>query len=141
MSDDNVAAARRVFEEVWGEGDLDLIDELCTDDFVSHDPISGDTDREGSKQVVTQFRAAFPDLKLEVDEIFAAGDKVVARWHAVGTFENEMMGLQPTHERGSDIEGISIDRFEDGKIAESWGQWDTLQFMRDLGAIPQEAAA
>ncbi len=51
------------------------------------------------------------------------------------------MGLQPTGERGTPIAGITIDRFEDGLIVESWTQWDTLQFMRDLGAVPEGAAS
>ncbi len=63
------------------------------------------------------------------------------RWSGNGTFENEMMGLQPTHEKGDPVKGITIDRFEGGKVVESWSQWDTLTFMRDIGAIPQEAAA
>ena len=141
MSDQNAATARRVYDEVWGQGNLDLIDEVCTEDYVGHDPILGDTDREASKRAIEQYRNAFPDLKFEVDDVIADGDKVVVRWHATGTFENELMGFSPNHEPGQPIEGIGIDRFEDGKIAEAWGQWDTLQFMRDIGAIPQEAAA
>jgi predicted ester cyclase len=62
---------------------------------------------------------------------------VVIRWIAEGTFQNEFMGLQPTGERGNPVRGIAIDRFNDsGKIVETWGQWDTLTFMRDIGAIP-----
>ena len=141
MSEQDVATARRIFEEVWGQGNLDLIDEVCTEDFINHDPMTGDTDREAGKQVIAGYRQAFPDLHFEIDEIFEAGDKVVARWHAEGTFENEFMGLQPTGQRGEPIGGINIDRFEDGRIAESWGQWDTLRFMRNTGAIPQEAGA
>jgi len=51
------------------------------------------------------------------------------------------MGQEPTGERGDPIRGIGIDRYEDGKIAESWGQWDTLAFMRNIGAMPAEATA
>jgi predicted ester cyclase len=51
------------------------------------------------------------------------------------------MGQQPTGEKGEPIQGIGIDRFEDGKIAESWGQWDTLQLMRNIGAVPAASAA
>ena len=51
------------------------------------------------------------------------------------------MGLQPTHEVGDPVRGITIDRYEGGKIVESWSQWDTLTFMRNVGAIPEEAGA
>jgi steroid delta-isomerase-like uncharacterized protein len=140
MSEENIAVARRAFEEVWNEGNIDLIDELTSDDFVDHDPVMGDGNRETVKQQVSTYRAAFPDLRMTIDDIFGAGDKVVTRWRAEGTFENELLGQQPTGERGDPIHGIAIDRFEDGKIAETWGQWDTLRFMRNIGLIPDEAA-
>jgi steroid delta-isomerase-like uncharacterized protein len=141
MSQENIAAARRVIEEAFSQGNLDVIDEVCADNFVDHDPLVGDQDKEASKQSMTMYRAAFPDLSFTIDDIFACDDKVVMRWTATGTFENELMGLQPNHETGSPIHGIAIDRFEDGKIVESWTQWDTLTFMRDIGAIPAEAGA
>jgi predicted ester cyclase len=141
MAEENMATARRMLEEVFGAGDVDLIDEICTEDFVSHDPVAGDTDRDALKEVVRGYRQAFPDLEFEVLDIFAAGDKVVTRWRGNGTFENEIMGQQPTGQKGDPVEGIGIDRFEGDKIAEAWGQWDTLSFMRNIGAIPEEAAA
>jgi steroid delta-isomerase-like uncharacterized protein len=140
MSRENIEASRRFIEEPFNEGNLDAIDELCSDDYVGHDPLAGDTDREAGKQTVAGYREAFPDIHVTIDEIFAAGDRVVVQWTAQGTFQNPMMGLQPTGEKGAPIHGIGIDRFEDGKIVESWGQWDTLQFMRDIGAIPADAA-
>jgi predicted ester cyclase len=141
MADDNVAVARRVFDEAWNEGNLDVIDEVCSDDFVDHDPLLGDRDRESAKEGIRSYRQAFPDLRLEILDAFGAGDKVAMRWRATGTFENELMGQQPTGETGSPVEGIAIDRFEGGRIVESWAQWDTLTFMRDIGVIPEGAAA
>ena len=140
MFEESIAVSQRILKEAFSEGNLDLIDELCTEDFVGHDPLLGDQDREAAKQSMAGYRAAFPDLSFSVDDCFAADDKVVTRWTATGTFENELMGLQPTGERGQPIEGINIDRFEDGLIAESWTQWDTMQFMRDIGAVPEGAA-
>jgi steroid delta-isomerase-like uncharacterized protein len=141
MAEDHIAVSRRVIEEGFNEGNLDVIDELCTDDFVAHDPLSGDEGREAAKASMTMYRSAFPDLHFTIEDAFEAGDKVVLRWTGVGTFENELMGLQPTHERGEPIEGITIDRFEGGKIAESWASWDTFQLMKDLGAVPEQATA
>ena len=141
MSEENIATARRVLEEAFNQGNLDVMDEVCSDNFVDHDPLVGDQDREAAKQSVAMYREAFPDLKFTIDDVYDAGDTVIMRWTAQGTFENELMGLQPNHETGNPIHGIGIDRFEDGKIAESWTQWDTLTFMRDIGAIPAEAGA
>lgn len=141
MSRENVAAASRVIEEGFNRGNLDVIDEVCREDFVDHDPLMGDSDKEGIKQSIAAYREAFPDLEITIEEVFAAGDRVVMRWTGNGTFKNPMMGQQPTGEKGEPIKGIGIDRFEDGKIAESWGQWDTMQFMRNIGAVPEGAAA
>ena len=137
----NIESSRRAIEEAFGQGKLEVFDEVCAADWVGHDPLSGDQDVAAAKQTIAAFRDAFPDLTFTIEDIFAAGDKVVYRWSVEGTFENEIMGLQPTGERGSPVRGITIDRYEGDKIAESWSQWDTLTFMRDIGAIPSEAAA
>jgi steroid delta-isomerase-like uncharacterized protein len=141
MSEDQLAASKSVIEEAFNKGNLDVIDEVCAESFIGHDPLTGDQDREASKASMETYRNAFPDLHFTIDDAFEAGDKVVIRWTGEGTFENELMGLQPTHDRGNPVRGITIDRFEGGKIAESWTQWDTLTFMRDIGAVPAEAPA
>lgn len=139
MSEANIAASRRLIEEGFSGGDLDLVDELCSEGFVNHDILAGDQDREASKQTIAGYRQAFPDLSFSIEDVFAAGDKVVMRWTAQGTFENEFMGQQPTGERGDPVGGISIDRFEGDRIAESWSQWDTLTLLRNVGALPEAA--
>jgi steroid delta-isomerase-like uncharacterized protein len=142
MSQANIEASRRAIEEGFTQGKLEVLDEVCAEGFVSHDPIAGDQDLEGVKESIAGYRAAFPDLSFTIDEIFAADDKVVTRWTAQGTFQNEFMGLQPTGETGEPVRGIGIDRYDDdGKLAETWGQWDTLTFMRDVGAIPAAAVS
>ena len=142
MSQENIATSKRGLEEAFNRGNLEVIDQDTTEDFVSHDPIMGDQDRESSKQQIASYRQAFPDIHITIEDSFAAGDKVVIRWSGSGTFENEFMGQQPTGEKGDPVKGIGIDRFdEDGQIVESWTQWDTLTFMRNVGAIPEEAAA
>ncbi|HXE99676.1 MAG TPA: ester cyclase [Solirubrobacterales bacterium] len=141
MSQENVATSKRGLEEGFNRGNLSVIDEDTTKDFVSHDPLVGDQDRDASKQGIVGYRQAFPDLHLTIEDIFAADDKVVIRWSVQGTFENEFMGLKPTHEVGDPVRGTTIDRYEGGKIAESWSQWDTLTFMRNIGAIPEQAPA
>jgi predicted ester cyclase len=141
MGQENVATSRRILEEAFGEGDLEVIDEVCAENFVNHDPMAGDQDRETVKQTIASYREAFPDLSFTIEDALDCGDKVVLRWTGRGTFEHELMGMQPTGERGEPVQGITIDRYEGGKLAESWSQWDTLQFMRDIGALPEQAAA
>ena len=141
MSQENIATSRRFIEEAFNQGNLDVIDELSGDGFVDHDPMMGDQDVDAVKQTIGTYRDAFPDIHITIEDIFDAGDKVVYRWTGQGTFENEMMGLQPTHEQGDPVKGITIDRYEGGKVVETWTQWDTLTFMRDIGAIPEQAPA
>lgn len=140
MAQANIQTSRRVIEEAFGEGRLEILDELCADEFVDHDPIQGDRGLDDVKQTISDYRAAFPDLEFTVEDVFAAEDKVVIRWSAQGTFENEFMGQEPTHEKGDPIHGIGIDRFDaDGRIAEAWAQWDVLTFMRLIGMLPEPA--
>lgn len=140
MFEQTIASSQRLITEAFGEGKLDLVDELCAEGFAGHDPIQGEQDRDAVKATISQYRRAFPDLSFTIEDAIAADDKVIIRWTGTGTFENELMGMQPTGERGAGVEGITIDRFEDDLIVESWTQWDTLQFVRDLGAIPEGAA-
>ncbi len=140
MSAENVAASRRFMEEAFNKGNLGVVDEICAEDFVNHDPLTGDQDKDAGKESIASYRQAFPDLHAEIEEMIDAGDTVVYRWSANGTFENEIMGLQPTHEKGDPVRGITIDRYEGGELVESWSQWDTLTFMRDIGAVPATAA-
>jgi predicted ester cyclase len=141
MSQENIAASKRLIEEGFNRGNLDVIDEICADNFVDHDALMGDQDVAAAKQSIAGYREAFPDIHIAIDDIFDAGDKVVYRWTGEGTFENEIMGLEPTNERGDPVRGITVDRFEGDKVAESWTQFDTLTLMRNLGAIPEEATA
>jgi predicted ester cyclase len=138
---DNVAVSRRLIEDAFGNGQLDLIDKACTEQYVDHDPLLGDRGREDVKQSIVGYREAFPDLAFTILDVVAADDKVVVRWRAEGTFEKGFMGQEPTGEKGEPVEGIGIDRFEDGRVAESWGQWDTARFMRNIGAVPDAAEA
>ena len=138
----NIEASRRAIEDAFGDGRLEVLDEICADDFIGHDPISGEQDVAAVKETIAGFRDAFPDLSFTIEDVVAAGDRVAIRWRAVGTFENEFMGQPPTGEKGEPTEGISIDRYDaDGKLAESWNQWDTLGFMREIRMIPADASA
>jgi steroid delta-isomerase-like uncharacterized protein len=138
----NIEASRRVIEEGFNEGTLEVLEEICADDFIGHDPLAGDQSVAAVKQTIAGYRNAFPDLTFSIEDIFGADDRVAMRWRAEGTFQNEFMGQQPTGEKGEPTEGISIDRFDDdGKLVETWNQWDTIGFMREIGMIPEGASA
>jgi steroid delta-isomerase-like uncharacterized protein len=137
-------ASRRLIEECFNEGKLELADQLISPQAVNHDPaeparMRGLRGPEAFKQTVTLYRAAFPDLRMTVDDVIAADDKVVARWHSEGTHRAELEGLAPTGAHVT-VTGISIDRWENGKVVESWSEWDNLGLARQLGAAPPEGS-
>jgi steroid delta-isomerase-like uncharacterized protein len=139
MSEENKAILRRVTDEVFGQGNLDLVDELFAADYVLHDPgIPGGELRgpEDFKQRwVSMFRTAYPDLQLSVEDQIAEGDKVVARYTGRGTHQGELMGIPPTGNEVS-VGGIIISRVSGGRVEEEWNSFDALGMMQQLGVIP-----
>jgi steroid delta-isomerase-like uncharacterized protein len=108
---------------------------------VSHDPNMGDVHGlDGIRDYLSGYIEAFPDLRMTVEDQVAEGDRVVSRWRAEGTHRGELMGIPPSENRIS-VEGITIDRFEDGKIVEAWDNADMLGMLQQLGAMPAEATA
>jgi hypothetical protein len=77
--------------------------------------------------------AGFPDVRYSVEDQIAEGDKVVSRYRGEGTHLGEWRGVPATGRRFA-YTGVLIHRFEDGKIAEFWGQSDTLGLLQQLGA-------
>lgn len=132
--------SRRILEEGFGKGNLAAFDELCTGDFRSHDPVGGDSDRAGAKESCKMYRSAFSDLKPMILSSHVEGDVCVTRWKMTGTHDGELMGFEPSGVRCT-VEGITIDRYKGGKIAESWTQWDALGLMRQIGVTPTVGAA
>jgi steroid delta-isomerase-like uncharacterized protein len=132
---DNKAAARAVFE-VWSTGELDRLDALVAPDVVHHDPYdpNGDQGLEGMKRTIELNRTAFPDMHLVVEDQVAEGDKVVTRWRGEMTHLGQLGGTAPTGNHAT-ISGITIDRFENGKIVEAWRNMDTLGLLREIGAF------
>jgi steroid delta-isomerase-like uncharacterized protein len=142
MSEQNKAISRRLVEEAFNEGKLDVIDELVAPDFVNHDPSDPNEIRgpEGLKEFVRTYRSAFPDIRVTFEDQIAEGDKVVSRWTGRGTHKGELMGM-PASGKQATVTGISIDHLEGGKIIETWNNWDTLGMLQQLGVVPETARA
>lgn len=136
MSETNKALARREFE-VWSSGELDRLDELVAPGVVHHDPYDPNAadGLEGLKRSIAGNRRAFPDLELTVEDQVAEGDKVATRWAAEMTHLGEVQGAPPTGNRIT-LRGITIERFEDGKVVEAWRSMDMLGLLRGIGALP-----
>lgn len=135
--DENANGSRRMVEEVFGAGRYELADELVAANAIGHDPAlpQAAAGPEGVKEAARGYRAAFPDLRMTADDVLAQGDRVAVRWTARGTHRGELFGIAPTGKEAT-VTGITIDRWADGKIAESWTNWDTLGLLQQLGAVP-----
>ena len=136
---DHEATMRRVYELI-SAGDIDGFGEHVADDFVEHEETPGfEPSKEGVAQMFRMYRAAFPDLRMEAEDVLVSGDKAVARVRATGTHQGEFMGMPATGKR-VDVQVIDIIRFgDDGLAHEHWGVMDALGMMQQLGAIPAPA--
>lgn len=137
---DNKENCRRIFEEVWNEHNLNLIDELVDAEYVHNDASLPEPRRglEAYKQFVTLYHRAFPDIHFTIEHMIAEDDMVVIRWTLTGTHKGDLPTLAATG-RPISLSGISIARFRDGKGIESWNNWDGLGMMQQLGAIQVQA--
>jgi steroid delta-isomerase-like uncharacterized protein len=139
----DLAATMRKAYDLINAGDLEGFAALISDDdFVEHDESPGMTPtKEGVLQFFGMFRAGFPDLRMEPEQIFVDGDRVAVYFHATGTNTGEFMGMPPTG-KSVDVHGLDIVRFGgDGTAHEHWGLFDAFGMMQQLGLAPEGAPA
>jgi predicted ester cyclase len=125
-SERNKELVRRAVEEVFNGGRVESVDELYSTDAAP-----------GVKEWIAPFRAAFPDVHMEIIELIAEGDKVVARFRCSGTQKGEWRGTPATGRRFEDVDEVYIFTVRGGRIVDSWGIEDTLTRMRQLGLGPE----
>ena len=135
MSEENRALALRA-SEIVNQRNPDLIEEFYPPDFVWHGPDQDIRGYEQAKQNAALFLAAFPDAHITDEDMIAEGDKVVRRYTTRGTHQGETEEFGPPTGRQIELKGITIHRFEDGKIVEEWEIFDTLSMLKQLGRFP-----
>jgi steroid delta-isomerase-like uncharacterized protein len=143
MTSNDRTVAHRIVEEMWNAGDLDVAEELFAKDYVNHvlgypKPLVGP---EGFRQLVSEQRRAFPDMRESIDDLVTEGERIVMRWSVVGTHRGECMGVAPTGRRVT-FSGITIFRLgSNGKVEEEWCYWDFAALMFQLGFTFEPARA
>jgi steroid delta-isomerase-like uncharacterized protein len=123
---------RRWIDEVWNKGDFAVADELFAPNYVHRTPTITIPDLDAFQNWIGMFRAGLPDVQVTIEDLLAEGDKVVTRWVITGTHRGEMLGLPPTNKQIR-FTGITIQRVVDGKIAESWVEFDAGGLRQQLG--------
>jgi predicted ester cyclase len=114
-----------------------LVDGLFAPEHVHHLPNGQSFGRDGVKQLIMSIDSTVPDRQTVIDDIIAAGNKVVVRFTSEGTHQGDGLGVPPT---GKHIRytGVDIFRLAGGKIVERWGEVDQLGLLRQVGAIPED---
>ena len=140
MSEENKALVQRSWE-MFGPRFTetpDDVDAFYPPDVVWHMPEQDLRGIEEAKQFVSSFLEAFPDVGFSVEDLIAEGDKVVSRYTIRGTHQGETEEFGPPTGRQMELEGITIHRFEDGKIVEEWERYDNLSALQQLGIAPEQ---
>ena len=133
MSASNESIYRRIIEEGFNQGRLEVADELVAPHGIEHQRGSGDGP-EGLKKTISILRSAFPDFTITIDEMVSVGDRVWVRQRGGGTNLGTFAGYPATGKKAF-VDVIDVCRFENGKVVEHWGVPDQLGMMMALGHI------
>lgn len=138
---DHAATMRRMYG-LLNAGDVDGFGELLADDFVEHEELPGlEPGKEGVKTFFRMSIAAFPDMRMNAEDVLVSGDKVVARARMTGTQQGDFMDI-PATGKSIDVQLIDIIRFgDDGLAREHWGVLDSMTMMQQLGVVPEGSPA
>ena len=133
---DHAMTMRSAYERI-SAGDIAGFGELVADDFVEHEGGPGlPPTKEGTLEFFGLLLAAFPDMRMDIEDLIASEDKIVARVKVTATHQGEFMGVPPKGAR-VEIQLIDIMRFDDaGLVCEHWGVTDMLSLMQQLGVVP-----
>jgi hypothetical protein len=136
-TENNKTIVRRFFDEVVSNGNLRVVDELCSPDYRVHATLSGPDaiDLDQTKELVRSFRSSFPDARITIEDIVAEGDLVAARMMEQGTHAGEFRGIPPTGRRVT-YGSMTFLRIVDGKIVDHWGLLDLPSLLQQLRGSP-----
>jgi predicted ester cyclase len=119
----NKEVVRRLVERVINQWHIEELDQIFEEHGV-----------EGARKDFTTFREAFPDWQMELKELVAEGDTVVARFKCNGTHMGRWGGDEPTNKRMT-VDEIFFFRLEDGLISDMWALEDNWARKRQLGLL------
>lgn len=122
------------YVEAWNTGQVDGLDSVAADNVQRHAPSgfnSSANSLEDLKAAITRLRTAFPDARVAIDEAHFMENRSIAKWTFTGTNSGE--GDFPATGKSVSVSGVSIARYEGGKMVEDWVYADSLDMMTQLG--------
>ncbi|HLI50289.1 MAG TPA: ester cyclase [Thermomicrobiaceae bacterium] len=139
--EENNQIAKDFFETAWNYGDFSVLDKYLTPDSMDYSTLHGHPEQgsDSFRQIISMFRAGFPDIHLTIEDEIYTGDKVVHRWVLSGTHSEPFMGMPATGKQVA-FNGMTIVEMHDGKIAGRWSIPDMMGLMTQLGAVPPPPA-
>jgi len=137
MEDAKIRVIRRYFEQLFNQGELELIPELLHPDYVNHSPGWPDLPRgrDGVRLVVQTLRRGLPDLHYRIDDLVGGPECVATRTTLTGTHRGELFGL-PATGRSISVSQMTFEHFCEGRIIAHHRLTDELSLLRQLGALP-----
>jgi predicted ester cyclase len=141
MATDAEVVVRRLIDEGFNQGNLEVVDAVTSPDLVEHQNFGPDhaPGATGVRAVVESLRRAFPDFHLAIEDLATSGDTVWLRMVATGTNDGSFMGHPPTG-RPMRVDVFDAIRLENGRMVEHWGVPDRLGAMLQLGLVSPPAA-
>ncbi|MDE1176588.1 MAG: ester cyclase [Edaphobacter sp.] len=138
MLADNREMAQRFIYECWNIGKMETLWDMVAADCCLHDTAFPDavTGPGSLARHICSCRNGFPDMEFTIEDTIAERNEVVLHWSATGTHTGDYFGMKPTGKCAA-ITGSSIFRFEDGRIAEMWADWNAMYLLMQLGLMPQ----
>jgi steroid delta-isomerase-like uncharacterized protein len=134
MSAENKVLIKRWFEEVWNKGRTSAIDEMVTSQTVVHGLAPAPMNMDAFKQFHAAYRNAFPDVRIQVDDVITEGEKVAVRWSCAATHRGDGLGFAATNQPVR-FSGITIVRIDNGKLVEGWNAYDQLGMLQQIGVV------
>ena len=139
MSEQNKSLVRRLVEEHWNEKNALLVTEVFDPKTTLHTPDGALKGHEGARQLLTAYTTAFPDFRLNIDELLSEGDSVTLRWTFTGT-QKGPFGEIAASGKSVSVKGIGIFQVAAGKAKEVHLLWDKYALMQQIGALARQAA-
>ena len=138
MSTDNQALIKKYFEEVWNKGNLSLLEEIISPNYINHNPAAPDTPPgpAGLVPIIEGIRKAFPDLRYEIKNIVVSDNQVAVHTIMHGTHTGDFFGLKPSN-RKVEVPQMQIEKISNGQIIEHWRVTDELTMQKQLGLISE----